>query len=379
MSSARSCRLAAALGVFCGASSLCAQPADPLATTVKDLAGKIARAVTPKDIIEARKAMLKNYAFRVTQGQGPKYAKLATDALGGMLDNPDPVKQINAAMVLSRMSQAEIRPALDIMIAHANPAVRYLGWRGYRDAQRVILMAGEAPADAMFAAIDRRITAERSPIVIKVMIQALRFPAQGGLVSPGVFKKAHQQSVQALLAGWVSWCQDILEPSATVVEIAPNIVETIVLALAKLEPAQVKKLQGQVLQRVYDMMQCGSKVYVERAKQPDSLTAALAGLLGSCEKGLADVSGKASERVRDALKKKSEPEMVAIKIIDWQQELKLQETKIAKRVKAAPATQPTTKPTTQPTTKPAKATTKPTTKPTTRPTTKPAPKTPKTP
>ena len=352
MSSARICRLVAALGVFCGASSLFAQPADPLAKTVKDLASKIARAVTSKDIIEARKAMLKNYAFRVTQGQGAQYAKLAIDELLKLLDDRDPVKQINAAMVLSKMSQVEIRPALDKMIVHANPAVRYLGWRGYRDAQRAILTAGEGSADAMFAAIDRRVGVERSAVVIKVMIQAIRFPKQGGLISPKVFKKAHQRSVGAMLAGWVSWCQDILEPSATVTDIAPDMVDILVGALSKIDPAQAKKLQGQILQRIYDMMQCASKIYIKRAKQADSLTAALTLLLGKCEEGLGGVSGKARERVRDALKKKSEPEMVAIKIIDWQQELKLKATQIAERVKASPATKPATQPTTKPTTKP---------------------------
>jgi len=121
------CFLVAAWGTLLCAQPLGAQTEAKVAESVKRWADEIDGAANPKALREAREGMTKAYAFYAGKGQGFAYAQEAWKALSGMLKDAGPAKQINLAMVLSKMPTTSAQPALDAMVAHPNTAVRSSG------------------------------------------------------------------------------------------------------------------------------------------------------------------------------------------------------------------------------------------------------------
>ena len=362
--SAGTCFLAAALGVCVCSQPLGAQAAeDKIKKSVTGRLEDMDNATSPMEIIEARRAMVRDYRFWDGRGEGLAYAQEAASQSVPRLKKYDSVKQINLAMALSRMPQASIQPALDVMVWHGNTAVRYLGWRGYRDARVGILTLGGKPMEAYFAAQKDRAAAEASPVVITTLIETTRVPrALAGRVRAAALKRAQQQALAALESGWAVWCQRVIDQDAPTAAAVADAVAALQGVYEDLGSAP--KARKAILQRICEMMFCSSAAYQKStAEDSDPLAEANAKLLAACEGSLRALSGLDSQRVRQALQERDRPTRkikAAIAVIKWREDLKLPEPKFKPGGGAHPTTQPTTQPATQPATQP---TTQPATKP----------------
>lgn len=364
--SAGKCILTAALGVFLYSSPLGAQPADEdIAQSVKRWLDEMAKASSFDEILKARQGFAKTYAFRDGRGQGFAYAQETSRQLIPRLKEYDAVKLINLTMVVSKMPQGSIQPALDVLVAHTNPAVRYLGWRGYRDARVAILSLGGKPRETFFATLKRRAGVETSSVALRMLIATVRLPRSlGPRLGAAALKEAQQQALSVLESAWAAWCQRVIDQAEGMPAVA---VEAVAVLLELYQAVGAPpKTQKALLQRIYEMMFCSSAAYRKsKADDSDPLAKANAKLLVTCEKALGAVSGSTSQRVQDALKKDDPDErkaFVGIAVIDWRKDLKLQEPpfKPGGPPKPPPATQPATQPATKPATQPA---TQPATKP----------------
>jgi len=356
--SAGMCFLVAAWGTLLCAQPLGAQTEAKVAESVKRWADEIDGAANPKALREAREGMTKAYAFYAGKGQGFAYAQEAWKALSGMLKDAGPAKQINLAMVLSKMPTTSAQPALDAMVAHPNTAVRYLGWRGYRDARTAILSLNDKSRKAFFASLKVRAGAESSPAVIQMLTETARLPRELAVrLGASVLKDAQGQALAAMEAGWTNWCQRVINQDDGMAEAGQDTVAALgELYVAMGSPPKMKKA---VLQRIYDMMFCASQVYTKStAESSDAAAGAAAALLIACEKMLRALSAIDTPRVQKALQQRTALERklkVGIGVIKWREALKLQAPRYKPGEPATrPATRPATQPATQPTTKPAK-------------------------
>ena len=138
------CFLAAAWGTLLCTQPLGAQqPEAKVTESVNSWLEKMDNAADAKAIREAREGMTKAYAYYEGKGQGYVYAQEATKGSIPRLARYDPVRQINLAMVLSKMPQASIQPALDAMVAHPKP--RAIEWPISRHSRSVISVSGSPP------------------------------------------------------------------------------------------------------------------------------------------------------------------------------------------------------------------------------------------
>jgi len=310
-------------------------------------------------IIKARDGFLADYKFVAGKGRGALHARHLSRLIPAplLVEMTDRVKQINTAMAMSKIPQADIQPLLDVMAAHPNPAVRYLGWRGYLAVRLAILSHRDAKrAEAMFAVLKDRAKAEDSPVVIRSVLAAATFPAAPvGTVTADRLAKAHEQSLGALADGWRAWCRPVLEGNVEPAGVGRRTVAALLHCCRLVpKPAAAKK---QALQLVYEMMHCSSLAY-DKAKGAGPVADANAELLGDCEKAMIALSDIKSDQVQKALKL-SNPKVRSMKVriaaIKWGERLKLQKPKFEpKRPATKPATRPATRPSTKPSTKPAK-------------------------
>jgi hypothetical protein len=91
---------------------------------------------------------------------------LPTDELKSM-------KEINYALVISGMTQLTTIDAIDLLVSHPNPGVRFLAWRSYREIRDDAIGAGGANADKLFASLKKRAAIESSPLVASVIVDVL--------------------------------------------------------------------------------------------------------------------------------------------------------------------------------------------------------------
>ncbi len=167
-------------------------------------------------IAQARRELIQDYgkyretAFRVT------YARVTADRLvqllGAGIDKSDSLrdfKQINIAVAISRMPQTTVQDALAVMITDkANPAVRYLGWTGYRRT-RGVLSARPGMVNKAFAGLESAAGVETSGSVVGAIFEMFNIPTLLSAPDDPTVKKLQLESFKIIEANWNRWCGKI--------------------------------------------------------------------------------------------------------------------------------------------------------------------------
>ena len=180
--------------------------ADKIATYCKGIAADIVKAATEKQVIEARASLAGGYRTAISRGHGYVYTQESTQALLplliGDLKDGDPLKklkEVNVALFISRLKDVPAQAGLNAMAGHANPGVRLLAWKGYKELQAAVMAQGFEQAKTMFDRLAFGAKTETSWPVVGKMLEALTLPIKpGSAVAAPVWQYAQQESLNVL-------------------------------------------------------------------------------------------------------------------------------------------------------------------------------------
>jgi hypothetical protein len=233
------------------------------------------------------------------------------------LELPDDIKQVNAALVLSRMPQVIMQPALEKMVVHRNPAVRYLGWRGYRGVRTLLLAQGPSYRQTMFRSLDAAVARENSPLVIRAIFGVLRIPAAGAAVPEDVRRKAQEQAFAIFRQIWPNCCRRVLAGNAVMAEVSQEGLAAL-LNFAPIFRTQ-KASSEAILQMVVEMTWCSAMAY-DQAGAAGPIAAANTVLLRECEKALNSLKDTRHKDIEAPLtdpKQSDRGSAVRLGVLEW--------------------------------------------------------------
>jgi hypothetical protein len=272
--------------------------------------GRIKSATTPDEVTVAAGGARNDYRVYASQNYRYSFAEQAESVLAPLLagglpqdDKLRAVKEVNVAMILARMPQVTVRQALAAMVANPNPAVRYLGWEGFKGIRSLILAQSEEFADDMRNALTTAADKETSaPVVGAIFEMADISPLASEFASKGIpssrIQTAQRRMYATMRDNWARWCGRVRYADAEMSKamqksIAP--IETLYAAQAAGD--QSKK---QALQMLVDLSACAAKAYDFSAGQGPIADENVA-LLRTCEAGLNEISGKSGNHIGKAL------------------------------------------------------------------------------
>ena len=267
------------------------------------------------------------------------YAQIAAAEIPVLLSLGDRLKQIHAAMAMSRMPRYTIQPALEKMAASKNPAVRYWAVHGYRQVRKE-MMLHRGRAKIMLATLRKLGMTEPASATVGAVFRALR--PYGGI------KPADLASRRTELSKiWLARCGEVSQANLGFIDAYREEI----IALAPLDEKDDTKA---VLQLLADVMEAGSMAFDAKATKSDAgVRASLEELLIDTEARLGKILDVAVRPVRDALRNKdAQPAARIADALDaikytWTTSL-LMKWKVTPRRIPRPVANTTTKPTTAP-------------------------------
>lgn len=353
-----------------GAPSAVAQP-PPMDITESDIAGglnaqqiaqvdawlnwwkdKIANATEPKDVIDARNGILRNdYALVPTAVYQDEYARRAGLILPPLLTGglkPDDkllrFKEINVGIVLSKMPQHTIQPALKVLVNSPNAAVRYLGWSGYHSARRFILAQGPIDVRKMFQTLEPAAGKEATaPVIGMIFVMCDIAPSGGAEISSAALKDAQKEAAKIVESNWPRWCAKIVTGDVEIIRAFEKGVATV----KTLTPAGGSAAEkGKGLQLLVGLMKYAAEGY-DAVDGKGMIAKENAAVLKQCEAAIRSISQKNANHIDKVLTDKNIADRGAAvlrAVIRWADELKAFGV-VRPKVRLS-ATRPTTVPTT---------------------------------
>ena len=324
--------------------SLTQRDVEQVRQRLKYWADEIVAGTDAGQVAAAASGARNDYRQYSTRDYQYRFAEVAhevfTPVVNGGLKQDDKLrlmKEVNLAIVLARIPQVNIMPALSGMLSHANPAVRYLGWEGYRLNRTGILAQSREYAQNMLDALVPAAGKETSAPVIGSIFATADISLLSAAVPASTIKDAQQRMFKMIENNWLKWCQRVIAGEAEMSR-----------ACAKSIPA-VKTLSGaqaggqdsktKALQMLGDLMHSAAGAYdFSAGKGP--IAEENTTLLRACEAALVELSGLSSNRVVAVLtdEKFEEDRGAAIgsKVYEWFDDLK-QFGVVEPRVKASVA------------------------------------------
>jgi hypothetical protein len=216
------------------------------------------------DIYTARENLLADYN---KYGKNIRYqlefARLAAASVPPAMQKLPPtdelksMKEINYALVISGMTQLTTIDAIDLLVSHPNPGVRFLAWRSYREIRDDAIVAGGVNTAKLFASLKKRAAIESSPLVASVIVDVLyiKKSAWTGDKQKKAFEKNFailremmKPCCFRLMSGQTAWAR----PCAGAIPILKDADE-----FYKPDP----KLHTVIVQQLIDIAQAGAKAF----------------------------------------------------------------------------------------------------------------------
>jgi hypothetical protein len=160
--------------------------------------------------LKARSSLAKGYTkFDDVRGVSARYYRIYADAMAEnvapLLNKPGTVRQINVALALVATPRIAMQEPYRAMVAHKNPAVRYLGWRGYDKIRDTILAQGSRASERFFQTATKAVAKESSPQLLASLWRAMRVArtvTNEVLVSDDVLENAQLSAFDVVDKGW---------------------------------------------------------------------------------------------------------------------------------------------------------------------------------
>ena len=211
------------------------------------------------EIYEARKGISDTYTTYDSTSFRYTTASLAAEILTPFLDADSELKRVNAALALSAMPQVTIQPALEKMIVHPSPSVRYLGWEGYRSAWVRVVGQGPLPTKTMFASLAKRAEGEDSAHVMGAIWQMLQLRADVPPDPPRGMRPPKQLAFDILRKTWRKRCRQIHDGSLPMAKVARKAIAAVIDHATA--PGGGKDKTAAICQMLCDMMYASAKAY----------------------------------------------------------------------------------------------------------------------
>ncbi len=185
------------------------------------------------------------------------------------------LRQVNAAMAVSRMAQVSIQPALEKMVTSKNAAVRRLGWvgsrsvpaRGYRAIRTRILVQSVAATNTMFASLEKAARTEKNAQVVAAVFHVLNLPQSPTVPVPEkTMRTARVRAFGILKAAWRARCRQVIAEDTDMSEACRKGVSA-VLRLTESLGGNDKKARTAGLQMIVDAAWCAATAY-DKAMTP---------------------------------------------------------------------------------------------------------------
>jgi len=309
--------------------------------------GQIAGATNVKEIIEARKGILADYRRSDDPEYQYRFAQEAARVINPLLteilkenDKLRAVKLVNAGIALSKMPQVTIVPALEVMVAHKTPALRYLGVEGYRAARTDILAQPPDVARQMFRVLGAAAAKEQSAPVIGSLFVTFNISSFAvAAVPPETLRGAQLQALAILRANWPRWCRRVLYGDTEMSRAFEK-------GAATLQTLSATADRGKILQMLTDLIWCSAKAYDEAGGKGE-IGDANRSLLLECERALNAISKKDRTHLRGPLEKEDIGDRgaaVRLGVINWIADLK--DFGVIRPAVAPVGTQPASRPAT---------------------------------
>ena len=176
--------------------------------------GVLARAKTAAEVYAAREGILADYnKYATSIRYKVEFARITAAIVPptmGKLSKDDrliSLKEVNLAIIISEMTQLTAIVAMDAMVRHENPGVRFLAWRGFRGVRDDAIRTGGQDARTLSAALARHAATEPSPLVAAVIVDVLHLDKS--TLTSNAFKKAFDLNFNTLV-GMLKTCCDRL-------------------------------------------------------------------------------------------------------------------------------------------------------------------------
>jgi len=303
---------------------------DQVRQRLKYWADEIVAGTDAGQIAAAASGARNDYRQYGTRDYQYRFAEVAhevfTPVLNGGLQQDDKLrlmKEVNLAIVLARIPQVNIMPALSSMLAHPNAAVRYLGWEGFRLNRTQILAQSREYAQNMLDVLIPAADKETSAPVIGAIFTMANISMLSQAVPASTVKDAQQRMFKMLEDNWLKWCRRVMAGEAEMSRACAKSIP----AIKTLSAAQAggKDSKTKALQMLGDLMHAAAGAYdFSAGKGPIAQENTM--LLRACEAALVELSGLSSNRVVAILTdEKFEGDRgaaVGLKVYEWFDDLK---------------------------------------------------------
>jgi hypothetical protein len=199
---------------------------------------KMAKATSQDQVVAARGRLTESYNRFGTKAQ--EFMLAFADSLAGHgkamlagLAADDPLrglKEVNLSLTASRMGQVTLGPLTDVMVSHADPAVRYFGWIAYAAMRGPVVATGGKAAQSMYAVLSARLQKETDPHVLAEMLKMFTFHdigEAGGGITPAAYADGLARLFKILDANWLGLCRRVMPADGNVAEAASTAVEAV--------------------------------------------------------------------------------------------------------------------------------------------------------
>jgi len=226
----------------------------------------ISRADDAEEVLAGRKKIKAIYDLYEGYHYQSTVTELAARHLVKILHTEEPIKEVNAALALSKMRWVTVQPALEVMVAHENPAVRYLGWRGYQRVRLWVIAQPREFSEKMFASLERAAMNETQKPVIAAVVKMLSIePQTVPFISQEDFLWARSRALEILRKAWPRYCRLVREGDGEFAEMCRGAM----LAVRKIpSPRSERSQKAPVVQLTLDMMGASAEAFSKAP--PDS-------------------------------------------------------------------------------------------------------------
>jgi hypothetical protein len=252
-------------------------------------------------------------------------------------------KEINFAIVISKMPQLTAISAMDVLVKHANPGVRFLGWQGYKGVRDDAIRGGGAGVKTLQAALQRHAGTEPSPLVAAVIVDVMRLDTRD--LKSKTFQKAFDLNFNTLIVMQKTTCSRLAAGDADWAR--PCIAALPILRDANEFYKPDNKKTAAILQQLINVAQAGAKAYAAAGGTGPKAFQCVP-LLLQVEPIIGSISNDSGRDIRDPLldKKKGDVEKATairrgvLEWIDRLEELGVKTPVFAPIKKPSPTTQP---------------------------------------
>jgi len=314
---------------------------------------ELTSAKTTGDVYRAREGLLADYGKYATSLRyqvefARSAAAVVTRAMGKLTGN-DPlssVKEINCAIVISKMPQLTAVNAIDAMVGSTNPGVRFLAWRGYRGVRKQIIRKGGKVSNTLFATLAKHAATEPNPLVTAVIIDVLHIKKSDLTTKP--FTKAFDHSFNTLVGMLKSCCNRLAGGDAAWTRPCIAAIPVLMDAAEFYKPDNKKNTL--IIQQLMNIAQAAAKAFAATDGTGDGAFHCTP-LLLKVEPAIGSLTKDSGREIRNPLldrkmspqEKSSAVRRGVLEWIDRLEELGIKEPVFTPIKPPAPTTQPATK------------------------------------